>query len=165
MAEEKAQERTEEATPKRLREAREKGQVARSRELNTVMTLMAAAIAAFILGKQFISSLQGLLISGFSIERAAAFDSQLLPGILMNSILDALWILTPVMIVLFFAALLGPLSLGGWAFSTEAIQFKWDKLDVIKGLGRIFSLKGLMELFKTLAKFVVVTSAAGVLLW
>ena len=67
MAEEKAQERTEEATPKRLREAREKGQVARSRELNTVMTLMAAAIAAFILGKQFISSLQSLLISGFSI--------------------------------------------------------------------------------------------------
>jgi flagellar biosynthetic protein FlhB len=165
MAEEHAQERTEEATPKRLREAREKGQVARSRELNTVMTLMAAAIGAFILGKQVINSLQGLIITGFSIDRTAAFDSQLLPGILMNTILDALWIITPVMILLFFAALLGPLSLGGWAFSTEAIQFKWDKLDVIKGLGRIFSLKGLMELFKTLAKFVVVTSAAAVLLW
>jgi flagellar biosynthetic protein FlhB len=126
---------------------------------------MAAAIGAFILGGQVIDSLQKLMIRGFSVDRTAAFDSQLLPSILLNTILDALWIISPVLILLFFAALIGPLSLGGWAFSSEAIQFKWDKLDVIKGLGRIFSLKGLMELFKTLAKFIVVTTAAAMLLW
>lgn len=165
MAEEKAQERTEEPTPKRLREAREKGQVARSRELNTVMVLLAGAFGGVMMGQNMISSLERLMVQGLNFERVTAFDSYLLPGILMQFMLDALWLLAPLMILLLVAAFVGPLSLGGWSFSAESIRFNPEKLDPIKGLGRVFSLKGLMELLKTLAKFVVVTAAAALLLW
>lgn len=165
MAEEKAQERTEEPTPKRLREAREKGQVARSRELNTVMVLLAGAFGGVMMGQSMISSLERLMVQGLNFERVTAFDSYLLPGILMQFMLDALWLLAPLMILLLVAAFVGPLSLGGWSFSAESIRFNPEKLDPIKGLGRVFSLKGLMELLKTLAKFMVVTTAAGLLLW
>ncbi len=165
MAEEKAQERTEEPTPKRLREAKEKGQVARSRELNTVMVLLAGAFGGVMLGQNMIGSLERLMVDGLAFERATAFDSYLLPGILMQFMLDALWLITPLILLLLVAAFVGPLSLGGWSFSGESIKFKPEKLDPIKGLGRVFSLKGLMELLKTLAKFIVVTTAAGLLLW
>jgi len=165
MAEEKAQERTEEPTPKRLREAREKGQVARSRELNTVMVLLAGAFGGVMLGQNIIGNLEHLMVRGFTFERAMAFDSGLLPGILMQNMFDALWLIAPLVILLLVAAFVGPLSLGGWSFSAESIKFNPEKLDPIKGLGRVFSLKGLMELLKTLAKFMVVTTAAGLLLW
>ncbi len=165
MAEERAQERTEEATPKRLKEARQKGQVARSRELNTMLVLMVGALGGIMMGASIIDGLEGILVSGFTFDRTTAFDAQALPDLLMHNIFAGLKIITPLLILLLLASLIGPLSLGGWAFSPEAVKFNIDKLDPIKGLGRIFSLKGLMELLKTLAKFVVVTTAAGILLW
>ena len=165
MAEEQAQERTEEPTPKRLREAREKGQVPRSRELNTTLVLLTGAFAFFFSGPFMLSRLEALVIEGFSIDRATIFDTQTLPAVLFSALGDALLLLAPLLAFLLLAAVLGPLSLGGWAFSAEAVKPKLDKLDPIKGLGRIFSLKGLMELVKTLAKFVVVTAAAALVLW
>jgi flagellar biosynthetic protein FlhB len=62
-----------------------------------------------------------------------------------------------IMLVSVFA---GPLLMGGWSFSLETISFKLEKLDPIKGLARIFSLKGLVELVKALAKFVLLLGAA-----
>jgi flagellar biosynthetic protein FlhB len=58
-----------------------------------------------------------------------------------------------------------PLGLGGWSFSTKAISFKLEKLDPIKGLGRMFALRGLMELLKVLAKFALVAAISGSILW
>lgn len=165
MAEEKAQERTEEPTPKRLREAREKGQVARSRELNTVLVLMAGGLGGVMMGQHIISGMEHMLVQAFSFERATAFESNLLPGLVMHYIFASLWLLAPLLLLLLVAALVGPLSLGGWAFSFEAVKPSPEKLNPIKGLGRVFSLKGLMELLKTLAKFIVVTAAAATLLW
>ncbi|RMG56585.1 MAG: flagellar type III secretion system protein FlhB [Gammaproteobacteria bacterium] len=165
MAEEQAQERTEEPTPKRLREAREKGQVARSRELNTTLVLLTGAFALFFSGPFMLSRLEALVAGSFEIDRQAIFDTQGLPAVLMSALGDALLLITPLLAFLLAAAILGPMSLGGWAFSLDAVRPKLEKLDPIKGLGRIFSLKGLMELAKTLAKFVVVTVAAALLLW
>jgi flagellar biosynthetic protein FlhB len=64
------------------------------------------------------------------------------------------------MAVMLVAALAGPLMMGGWSFSLETISFKLEKLNPIKGLARIFSLKGLVELVKALAKFVLLIGAA-----
>lgn len=67
--------------------------------------------------------------------------------------------------MLVVAALLGPIALGGWSFSSKAISFNWGKLDPVKGLGRIFAWRGFMELVKTLIKFIVVTTISALLLW
>ena len=68
------QERSEEPTAKRLREAREKGQVPRSRELASMTMLMAASVGLLVMGQGMASHLEGLLIRGFSLERTLAFD-------------------------------------------------------------------------------------------
>jgi flagellar biosynthetic protein FlhB len=165
MAEDRTQERTERATPKRRKEAREKGQVPRSRELNTTLVLLAGSVGLVFMGSSLVGNLKSLVHKGLSIERGALFNTGALPATLWSSLCDALIILSPLFVLLLSAALIGPVVLGGWAFSAKAIQLNLGKLNPVKGLGRIFGWRGLMELAKTLAKFAVVTTISGLLLW
>ncbi len=160
-----AEERTEQPTPKRLKEAKEKGQVPRSRELNTLAVLLASAAALLLLGEHMIGSLLGIMRHGFSLERGAVTDPARLTGFLAGSVGEGLLAIAPLLGLLLVVAALSPLALGGWTFSTKAVAFKLEKLDPIKGMGRIFSLKGLMELGKTLAKFLLVAVASAMILW
>jgi len=79
--------------------------------------------------------------------------------------IDSIWMLLPFFTIVVAAALLSPMALSGWSFSMQAIAFKWEKLDPVKGMARIFSWRGLMELLKALAKFSVVLVVALILLW
>ncbi len=161
MAEnESSQERTEEATPKRQREAREKGQIPRSRELNTMLVLMASAGGMLLLGRQMAEDLLALFRGGLSFGRAEVFDVTAMQHALVAAIGDALIALTPLMIVLVVVALLAPVALGGWSFSPKSMTPKLDKLNPIKGLGRVFGARGLMELVKAFAKFSVISVCA-----
>ncbi len=159
-----AEERTEKPTPKRLREAREKGQVPRSRELNTLMVLLAAAGTLLLLGERMIEGFTGLMRHGFVLERQALLDPATLPARMAGSLVDGLLLMAPLLAVLVVVAALSPLALGGWTFSTKAVAFKLEKLDPVKGLGRIFSVKGLMELGKTLVKFLLVAAVSVLVL-
>lgn len=165
MAEEdKAQEKTEQPTPKRLKEAREKGQVARSRELGTMMVLMVSAGAFLVIGGQTINGLLNMMGSVFQSDRGLVMSGNLVE-VLINAVTEALVILMPFFLLVFAAALFSPMLLSGWSFSAKALAFKVDKLDPIKGVKRIFSVKSLMELIKALAKFSVVLVIALLLLW
>ncbi len=161
MAEEQTgQERTEQPTERRLQEARKKGQVPRSRELNTMLSLILASIALMVLGGNISQSIMQISVEGFSVSRELAFDASQLPFQFMYMASQTLLALSPFMAVMLVAALAGPLMMGGWSFSLETISFKFEKLNPIKGLARIFSLKGLVELVKALAKFVLLLGAA-----
>ena len=161
MAEEQTgQERTEQPTERRLQEARKKGQVPRSRELNTMLSLILASIALLVLGGGISRNIMQISVEGFSISRELAFDANQLPFQFMYMASETLLTLSPFMAVMLVAALAGPLMMGGWSFSLETISFKLEKLNPIKGLARIFSLKGLVELVKALAKFVLLIGAA-----
>ena len=161
MAEEQTgQERTEQPTERRLQEARKKGQVPRSRELNTMLSLILASIALLVLGGDISRNIMQISMEGFSISRELAFDASQLPFQFMYMASQTLLALSPFMAVMLVAALAGPLMMGGWSFSLETISFKFEKLNPIKGLARIFSLKGLVELVKALAKFVLLLGAA-----
>ncbi len=158
------QERTEEATPKRQREAREKGQIARSRELNTVMALLMAATVFLAMGDSLVRGMVGLLHNDFLIPRSMIFNDAAMTVALTESILEALWLFLPFFILMVLAALGAAMALGGWSFSTQAMAFKWEKLDPVKGLGRVFAWRGVMEMFKGLAKFTLVAGVALLLL-
>ncbi|MFO7602905.1 MAG: flagellar biosynthesis protein FlhB [Gammaproteobacteria bacterium] len=165
MAEETGQERTQEATPRRKEQAREKGQTANSRELNTVMMLMISGAALFFLGPYTAGKMQALFKEALDIDRQTIFTPMAMPALLQAAVLDAMSALTPFFIVVVIAALAGPLSMAGFNFSTQALAFKWEKLDPIKGLKRIFAVRGLVELLKALAKFVIIASVAIVFLY
>ena len=158
--EQTGQERTEQPTERRLQEARKKGQVPRSRELNTMLSLILASIALLVLGGGISRDIMQISVEGFSISRELAFDASQLPFQFMYMASQTLLALSPFMAVMLVAALAGPLMMGGWSFSLETISFKLEKLNPVKGLARIFSLKGLVELVKALAKFVLLIGAA-----
>lgn len=165
MSQESGEERTEKPTPKRLREAKEKGQVPRSRELNGTIVLMVAALGMMVLGSSLIEDLATIVREGLSIERDRVMDPAALVKQFRVVVGKALWLLSPLLALLVLAAMTGPIGMGGFSFSTKAIAFKAEKLNPIKGLGRIFSAKGLMELVKTLAKFILVAVVSAWLLW
>ncbi len=160
-----AQERTEEATPKRQQDAKEKGQVGRSRELNTMALLLAASMAFFTFGAYIISNISWIMTSYFSLTRAQIYDSSQINSLFMQACYDALQGITPLLLVLFLAALVAPMLVGGWMFSVKALAFNWEKMDPVKGLKRVFGVRGLMELLKALAKFVLMAGLAVFLLW
>ncbi len=165
MAADNAEERTEKPTPKRLREAWEKGQVARSRELNSTLVLMISALGLWGLGYLLVGDLAAIMREGLVIERAMSMDPAALVQQFSSLAGRALWLLSPLFVLLLLGALAGPASMGGMVFSSKAIRFKFEKINPIKGLARIFSAKGLMELVKTLAKFLLVAVTAVILLW
>ena len=161
MAEEQqGQERTEQPTAKRLSEARKKGQVARSRELNTLLVMLASAIALWVLSGPAVSGITDIMSSALSPEGDVLKNPELIPGHLASVMLSALILITPFLLITVVAALAGPEAMGGLLFSPEAIAFKLEKLDPIKGLGRVFSTKGLIELVKALLKFFLVLGVA-----
>jgi len=165
MAEQTGQERSEQATPKRLRESREKGQVPRSKELNSMALLMAAGGGFLLLGENMLTDLSELLKKGLQIKNIQQIDASGIIEILGDTALESLLIVAPMFVLLTIVVIMTPLGLGGWSFSLKAISFKLEKLDPVKGLGRIFALKGLMELVKVLAKFLLVASISAAIIW
>lgn len=165
MSEDSGQEKTEDPTPRREEQAREKGQVARSRELNTMLVLFSAVMAATMMGSSLGDGLMELASNLFSISREKIFNPEAMFISLSSAIIDALRVIAPFFFVMVAAAILGPIALGGINFSTKALSFKWEKLDPVKGTKRVFALRGLVELVKALAKFVIIAAVALVFLY
>ncbi len=158
-------EKTELPSQRRLDQAREEGQVARSRELSTFLVLLAGGAGLWVMGAHFVQQLLHLLREGLTLDRELAFHpEQLLPH-LRGLSLDALLAFLPLLALLLLVAAFSPLLMNGWNFSLKPLQPNWDKLDPLAGVGRMFSLNSLMELVKAVAKSVVVGVAGAWAVW
>ncbi|HHH36378.1 MAG TPA: flagellar type III secretion system protein FlhB [Gammaproteobacteria bacterium] len=165
MAQETGQEKTEQPTPKRREDARKKGQVPRSRELTTMAVLLTAASAVLFFGDHMLEGILAMMREVWQLERSELLDVSRMSPIFLRAVADALLALFPFFLLLTLIALAAPMLISGWSFSTEALAFKWEKLNPVKGLGRMFSWRSAMELVKALAKFSVVLLVALWLLW
>jgi len=165
MAEESGQEKTEDPTPKRIREAREKGDVPRSKELATTLVLMTAVASVFVFGAQLAEKMLGVMESNFILDRQSVFDTNKMLAHLEISFMDALLGIAGIFAVIVVAAIIGPIALGGWNFSAQSIAPKGSRISPLAGIKRMFSLKSLVELFKALAKFSLVGGFAILILW
>jgi flagellar biosynthesis protein FlhB len=162
---ENEQEKTEQATQKRLDDARRKGQIPRSRDLSAAAVTLAGGCALYMLSDQIAGSLHGLMREGLSISREQALDAtQLLPALAAASA-TGLRACAPTLAIVLLAALVAPLALGGWSFSTEALMPQLSRLNPITGFGRVFAMRNLVELAKALAKFGIVAFVAALVLW
>jgi len=165
MAEDSDLERTEEATPKRIEKAREEGQVARSLELTTFTVLLASAAGILFMGTGMMDKLLKLMKAGMQMDRELAFQPDLMINRMYELAFEALIAIAPLLFLLLVVAFFAPMSLSGWMFSTKALMPKFDRLDPIKGIGRIFSVHSLVELVKALLKTVVIGSVAALVIW
>lgn len=163
MSEESDQEKTEEPTSKRLEDARKKGQIARSRELNTFAMLITSAILFLMMGGEMGNGLLDIMRRQFQLKREVIFDPLSLVIHFRQVMLDGILLIAPFFAVMVAVAIISPLALGGWIFSWEALTPKLEKLDPFKGIARIFSLRGLIELVKALLKILLILVVANLL--
>ncbi len=157
-------ERTESPSQKRLEEARSKGHVPRSRDLGAATVVLVGGVGLYTLAPHTGVQLLALMRDGLSLSRADLGDSATMLQRFEHGAGQGLLAVAPLLALLLAAAVLAPLMIGGWTFSSEALTPDFSRLDPIAGLGRIFSLRGLIELGKALARFLVVALVAVALL-
>ncbi|SIR83800.1 flagellar biosynthetic protein FlhB [Aquipseudomonas alcaligenes] len=161
MAEsESGADKSEEPTSKRLEEARQKGQIARSKELGTLAVTFGAAAALLIFGAEIGRSMLGIMQGNFALPREVLLDEGSMARYLLRTGMEALLALQSFFIVVLIMSILGSVAVGGWLFSGEALQPKFSRMDPLQGIKRMFSAHALVELLKALAKFVIILLVA-----
>ncbi|WP_434558089.1 flagellar biosynthesis protein FlhB [Pseudomonas sp. Z5-35] len=161
MAEsESGQDKTEDPTEKRKKESRDKGEVARSKELNTLAIMLAGAGGLLIYGGGLALDLLEIMRLNFSLPREVLLSPGAMTQYLLHSGKIAIISMQPILIFLLLAAFLGPISLGGWLFSGKTMAPKFSRMNPAAGLKRMFSTTAVMELLKALGKFLLILFVA-----
>ncbi len=158
-------EKSQEPTQKRLDSAREDGNIARSKELNTTAILLGGTAAVIAFGGILATGLARIMEYNFTLDRAAYFDTAAMLEQLGDSVMTGFTSLLPVFAVLLLLAFLAPIALGGWNFSLKSIAPKASRMSPLAGIGRMFGPNAIIELFKAIAKVVVVASLALLVLY
>jgi len=152
--------KTEEPTSKRLQEAREKGQVAQSREVANAAILLAGTIALVAMGADAASKIFWSMRSFVERPHSFALDADAATILFWAISADLAWALLPILGLLLAVGLGTSFVQHGFLFSAEGLKPKWSKLSPMAGLKRMFSSRGLVELVKNLFKLVIVGAAA-----
>jgi flagellar biosynthetic protein FlhB len=165
MAEsESGQDKTEDPTDKRKRDAREKGEIARSKELNTVAVTLGGAGGLLAFGGHLAETLLAMMHMNFSLTRDIIVDERAMGAFLLASGKMAIWATQPILILLFVISFVAPIALGGFLFSGSLLQPKFSRMNPLAGIKRMFSINALTELLKALAKFFMILIVAVVVL-
>jgi flagellar biosynthetic protein FlhB len=164
MSESDNRDRTESPTQKRLDDARKRGQVPRSRDLGAAAVTLAGGLGLYSLGALVGGRLLTMMRNGLQLSAAQSFGADSMLHSLGASALAGAQAAAPLLGLLLAAAVLAPLAIGGWNFSAEALAPQWSRLDPFQGLQRVFSVRGLIELLKSLARFSVVALIAVLVL-
>lgn len=155
MAEQTGQERTQDATPKRISDARAKGDIPRSKELNTVLMLLSSMVGLAVLGGSGVNAYKSLAATHWRLERADIFSELAIVKLFLDFFLQAFWITTPFLLLMFLSVFVGPICMGGWVFSTSSLKFDMSKVSPLAGIKRMFGIQSLAELLKALMKVIL----------
>lgn len=154
------QEKTEQATQKRIEESREKGQVAKSRELSSVSVLIACLVYFWFGAPVMVKDLMNMMRKIFSAAGTMTVNVNTIQSLMLEVLYDMFLIVMPIMMVVTVAALFSNLLQTGFLASSEALTPKFSKIDPLKGLKRMFSLQSLVELIKNILKMLIIGIAA-----
>ncbi len=159
-------ERTEEPSQKRLQDARERGQVPRSRELTNFATMIGGSATLMAVGGTLATRLSQMMRHGLNIDAQALRDPDAMFTALGEACSSALTVLLPLFAVLIGLVLLASLLLGGWNFSARALAPDFTRMSPLAGLKRLFGLRGASELGKALLKCAMVGGVcAAIVSW
>lgn len=157
MAQGEGGEKTEKATPKRRSDERKKGNVFQSRDVTTILTLVAGFFIIRVFVGSFLERLQELYRRQvYRINDIPQLDTTVVMALFREL---ATLVATTLLPALFLIGLLAVLTVGfqtRWIWSTEQLKFKWERINPIKGFQRLLSLRSLVELTKSIIKIVVI---------
>jgi len=165
VAESPAQERTLPATPHKLRKARERGQVLRSKELASTAVLLGAAGLFLLAGEHLYQTARSLMAGGLALTPIETYNTESMLEAVKQIYLTAARMLFPLFAVVVFAGILGGVAVGGWSFSGVPLQADFNRINPGEGIKKIFSMQGGGEMAKAIIKLTVVAGAAAAALW
>ncbi|MEW5893199.1 MAG: flagellar biosynthesis protein FlhB [Pseudomonadota bacterium] len=165
MAEDSDLEKTEPASGRKIEQAREEGNVPHSRELGTFAILMTSTLIIALMGGYFYQGMRDMMLEVFSFGRDAATDPAYMWLLLLGATRDVLLTFLPFGVALIVVTVGANLLISGWNFTTKALTPKFERLDPIQGLGRMFSVQAAIELVKAVLKSMVIGGVAGWMLW
>jgi len=160
-----AGEKTEKATPRKKQDARKKGQVAKSADVNTAISLLTVFLSFLFIGAYMRDRILLMMRGVFQDYLLIDITDQNVHDVFLMLAYQAALILGPIMGVALVAGVLANYLQVGFLFSTEAIQMKLNKLDPIQGFKRIYSMRAIVELFKSMLKISFVGAVTFSVLW
>jgi len=163
MADDSGLDKTEQPTAKRIADARKKGQIPRSKELDVFVSLMVAVIMLLFLGRGIVDGIIGLMQQQFQLSREIIFSNKSITIYFTQVLMDGMMLIIPFAVVLTITTLLRPLLMGGWNFSMQSMSPKLSKFNPMKGLKRMFGLQGIVELLKAFLKTVLILIVTKIL--
>ncbi|BCV20826.1 flagellar biosynthesis protein FlhB [Moorella sp. Hama-1] len=152
-----AEEKTEEATPHRLQEVRQKGQVARSNDLSAALVLLASTVFLYWRREAFYQAMADLITATLRDGWHQQLDDGTFLALTGQLALKVGLLLAPLLVLAAVVGLAANFAQTGFVFSLEPLTPRLENLDPIKGLQRFFSRRALMELLKSLAKVTIVS--------
>nr|WP_225365621.1 flagellar biosynthesis protein FlhB [Serratia rubidaea] len=158
-------EKSEAPTPHRLEKARKEGQIPRSRELTSMLMLIAGLACLWLGGSNMARELSQMLAGGLHFDHGMVNNDRQMLRQLGTLLRQAVWALLPVLAGLVLVALTAPMLLGGLLFSAKSLKFDLKRLNPLSGLKRIFSSQVLAELLKGVLKALLVGWVTGLYLW
>lgn len=165
MAEDSDLERTEPASDRKIQQARERGQVPHSRELSTFAIFMASAVTIALMGSYLYNGLRNMMHNVLSFGHEAVSDPRLMGQTMVDAAEGILITFAPFALALVIAAVGANMLVSGWVFSSQAFEPKFDRINPLKGIARMFSWQALIEMTKAVLKSAIIAGAAGWMLW
>lgn len=151
-----AQERSQEPTEKRKQESKEKGQIARSKDLNTFVMLFINSLILYFVGKLAFYQLSEFMQTIFTFSSQDVLLTEQVYSKFVLGLKAFTLILLPLLFVAILFVLITPSLFGGWNFSKESIKFQFKKINPFSGLKRMVSMKSFAEFFKSILKFLLI---------
>ena len=152
-----AEEKTEQATPKKKRDARNKGQVVQSKDINQALSLILVILTIQLTSGWFTDNMMEIyhIITELIPNADEVYNVVNLTKLLKDILVRILLIILPVLIVAMLTGVISSYLQIGFLFTMETLKFKFDKISPISGFKRLFSLKSLVEMVKAIAKGLV----------
>ena len=151
-----SQEKTEEPTARRLSKAREEGQIARSTEITIAASVISVAIYIYLFGSSLLGNVANIFARGLVFDSLAVLEPQVAAGRLADAMIEALFTILPILILTVVVVLACSGLIGGYNFSWKSLQPKASKFNPIAGFKRMFGMQALVNLGKSIAKFLLV---------
>ncbi len=155
MSPQSSGEKTEKATPKRKREAREKGQIFKSVEVNTALTMLVMFGVLSIFGQTIVENIKNLLRYFFTMDTPDRFSVAAVVKIFVDAVWMFFGIIAPILIAAFLAAVVSNVIQSGFVFTTKALAPKFDRINPLSGFKRVFSKRTLLDLVKAIIKIAI----------
>lgn len=158
MADKPASDRTEKATPERLRKAREEGQIPQAQELSSAFMFIMLLLVLALTAPSLYAWMTSLTRDGLMLNYSVNMDLEGFTSLFRSVGIRALGVISPLLLGAIAVSVFSGLVTGGWVFSPKAITIRWENLSPVRGLKNLFSSRALMQTLVAIAK-------TGLILW